>query len=92
MLIRSYKTNYYKNKFDNYKSNVKSTWKNISQLMKRNKKCDTKDLNFDCSCSNDGEYIADKLNNYFINALKKIILPNIYHISMTIHFCFRLHS
>ena len=65
--IRLAKANYYKNKFDNFKNNMRKTWELINNVVRPgfSKKIFLKKLSIDGNLTDNVETIADYINDFF---------------------------
>ena len=67
-VIRSAKKLYYRNSFNKYRQNLRSTWKLINSLMsRRSDKCSVRTLVVDGFETHNEMQIADSFNEYFSN-------------------------
>ena len=66
--LRSARFNYFKNKFDEYKNNMKKTWTLINDIMRPNKSSrNILELKFGNTVLTKNEDMANALNEYFVN-------------------------
>ena len=67
--IRAAKIDYYRNKFENDRNNIRKTWKTINEIMNRNKKSSVFPSHFIINGNkiSDKEFIANNFNSFFAN-------------------------
>ena len=69
LLIQKVKSEYYDLKFQNCKGNIKTTWKNINNLINRNKQKPCNKDTFNVG-ADDPIDVVNLFNNYFVNSPK----------------------
>jgi hypothetical protein len=73
-LIRKCKSDYYFNKFDKYKGDIKKTWLTISELICKNNRKNYFDQNFlvGGKLISNIQHLADKFNEFFVSCGPKL--------------------
>ncbi|XP_074101293.1 uncharacterized protein LOC141528909 [Cotesia typhae] len=74
--IRNYKKKYYEECIDRNKFKPDKLWSSLKELIGDKKKCELeslKEIHFEGEVYTDAKVCADKINNYFINNVQKIV-------------------
>ena len=70
--IREAKTKYYEEIFEQYKNDMKNTWKHISNLISKSNKSTIRQINVDGSLIKDHKKMAHEFNYFFANIGSKL--------------------
>ena len=72
-IIKSSKNNYYQQKFNDTKGNIKETWKNVNTLLGRTHTAQNRVFKFGSRYTDNPQIISNKFNDYFANIATSVV-------------------